>query len=728
MIGLGLGWAAPSQAQTTLYDQLEQPALQTDNPEKVTLEMMGYSDKTLRGEVQTARYPLNIPSEWELNRGGEIYLQISTLLNAGTALDSVQSTDSILEVSFNNVLLEQIALLQSGDSQIRLTIPAEAMEPSRDDGRHQLVVRLINGSYCQVGAEAEVLVKAISELTLPHEIGEPTTDLTLLPQPIIQSSFLPNRALLVVPTMPTPEELAAAMTVSAAFGHFSDGELSLLLVHETDLSATLRRDNHLIFVGMANSFTAEGGLSEVDFPVEWRNGLWEAADLAEEDGLVQMAVSPWGSTKVVLLVSGQTEVGISKAAQTIGLGSIRVGTIPNLVIVEKTAVSTVENTELPPLNQTLADAGYGVQTFTGESNDASLLTFFVPENHVTTAEAYINLVFTHSALINYERSGLIVTLNDELIGSARLSETSANLSSTRITIPQTAVRIGQNVLAFSSELEPISDCNRLDDSGVWLTIRPESTLHLPLVPGAAQIQSTTKLSQYPHPFTSGRPFAQTAFILPTSDASAQQVALAMAFQMGQNFTLPITLPRVVDADKAQPDMSEEHDLIIIGQPKSLPFLADLTNSLPVPFLANSNQLNEAYLPTVNRISSSGPTAYLELTASPEGNGRIILAVLGNSDEALILAGSALIMPNIREQLEGNFAIWDDNQLTVETIRTLSADEILVAESIQEGNIPATPVLTGYEPPSWILPTLRGSIILMILIIAYVIIATIRRRA
>lgn len=729
MISFMLVWAAPSYAQTSTKVSAAPTVQQSDNPETVSLELMGYFDKTLRGKGQTARYPLNLPAEWALTGGGEINLQINSMINAGANLipgSGTQAADSTLEISFNDVLLEQISLTQSGERLISLTIPPEALVSSREDGRHQLVVRLLNTAYCETGSEARVLIKATSTLTLPHDIVAPPTDLTKLPAPVYQPSFLPNQALLVVPKTPTSAEMSAALGVAAAFGQMSNGALSLSFVPEDGLTTALREESNLIFVGMAAHFSAETGLDEVDFPAAWQDGSWQAASLAEDDGLIQMAVSPWQGTKVVLAVSGQTETAVAKAAQSVGTGTIRVGVHSNLAIVEETAVNRMQEIELPPLDQTLADAGIDSQTFEGESNAAPLLAFSVPANHVATSEAYFDLFFTHSALINYERSGLIVTLNDELVGSVRFSEASTSLTSIRIALPSTAVHSGQNVLAFQSEMESISPCSRLNDSGVWLTIRPESTLHLPLVPGEIEMRGSSKLNQYPEPFTTERPFAQTTFILSTADA-AEKTAAAIAFQMGKDLTLPIVVPTVLYADEAEFAMIEDQDLIIIGQPEVLPIIDALAKELPVPFLAESNFLNEDFLPVSYRVSANKNEAYLELLSAPWNNDRTILAVLGNSDEAVTLAGNALINPDIRTRLEGNFAIWDENQLVVETVQPQSVDTAAASGNSALGNLPASPDLPVYQPPSWIMPTLRVSVILMALIAAYVIITAVRRR-
>ena len=726
-ISLTLTQATRLQAQSGFNQLTAQPVQQDDNPEKITLELLGFSNRTLRGESQTTRYNLNLPDEWELKAGGKINLQVNIMFN--TVSGSDQRASSILEIFFNDVLLEQMALTQSGETQLALAIPASALVSNRDDDRHQLAVHVLNEFYCETGAGARVVVKATSELTLPHDVGEPSTDLTKLPLPIYQPSFVPSQALLVVPTNPTSKELAAALTVAATFGHLSNGKIALSLTPEAELSTALRNNNHLIFVGLADNFSAKAELDKVNLPANWQNGLWEIAALSEGDGLIQMAVSPWQETKVILVVSGQTDTAVTKAAQAIGTGSVRVSSRPDMVIVKKTDINVVDTTnELPRLNQTLADAGIGIQTFDSERNDGPLLTFSVPANYVATSDAYFELFYTHSALVNYERSGLAVTLNDELIGSVRFTEESTSLASVQIVLPHTAIRTGQNQLAFESRLEPISsDCRRFTDAGVWLSIRPESTLHLPLAPGEISRVNTLKLNKYPQPFTAEWPFTETALIVPAGNAIAHKVATTMISQMGKDIPLPIAIPTVLYADAVKPEMIKEQDLLIIGQPKSLPVIDELADYLPVPFLPRSNLLNENRLPVTIQISANNNVAYLELLPAPWDEGRTILAVLGNTDDAVSLAGSALTDPDIREQLGGNFALLDDNQLAMSTIQPQSTNEILSTESAIEGDLPAALKQSVYKPPSWILPILSGSIILMVLIAIYVAIAATRRR-
>ncbi|MCB0120244.1 MAG: cellulose biosynthesis cyclic di-GMP-binding regulatory protein BcsB, partial [Anaerolineales bacterium] len=64
-----------------------------------------------------------------------------------------------------------------------------------------------------------------------------------------------------------------------------------------------------------------------------------------------------------------------------------------------------------------------------------------------------------------------------------------------------------------------------------------------------------------------------------------------------------------------------------------------------------------------RASKDYDTAgYLEILPSPQNNEHVILTVLGNKQQGLDWAASALLTPSMREQLHGNFALVNDTQI------------------------------------------------------------------
>jgi hypothetical protein len=216
----------------------------------------------------------------------------------------------------------------------------------------------------------------------------------------------------------------------------TSGRLALSLIPVGALTSSIRDGSHLIFVGGPGAF---GLLADAPLPAPLGEQGFDAADAAPNDGIVQMAVSPWNNEKVVLVVSGNAEIGVIKAGQAVSAGVHPVGEQSNLALIAEVQPDALSAGEIG-LDQTFADLGYAIETVSRIGVNAIEYRFEVPSGLIADREARLDLVFNHSALVDYERSGLVVRLNGEPIGSVRFSDESANAGQMTFNLPSSAVR------------------------------------------------------------------------------------------------------------------------------------------------------------------------------------------------------------------------------------------------------------------------------------------------
>jgi hypothetical protein len=166
-------------------------------------------------------------------------------------------------------------------------------------------------------------------------------------------------------------------------------------------------------------------------------------------------------------------------------------------------------------------------------------------------------------------------------------------------------------------------------------------------------------------------------------------------------------------------------LIVIGKSSTVPLLSQINNQLPAPFDIASDTASESNMQVIYRIPKGMSVGYLELLNSPFNAEKPILILAGNSDDGLVMAGNALLLNELRNQLTGVFAVTNGTQIaTGSASSAFSAVGTLVSPqaSVITTPFPASSKATvTLAPPSWLLPLLIISGIAILLIIGWVLV-------
>ncbi len=707
-------------------------AITVANPIVLTFEALGTPVIWMQGPFSSERLRFSLPANWMLQEGAELTL-IAHASFAGEGIPSGTLTDYIgaaLQVSFNGRSITSLPL-RSGNAVYQVKIPAAALKSTRSDGRHEISLFLDAGIDCEYGFHHTfVEISGDSSITLPYAEAAISTDLRRLPYPIFQPDLVvPRSAVLIMPDAPSADELQAVLNVMAAFGRMSNRELSLTAIPLAELTEAMRGESHLIFVGKASSFPL---LAQHSLPAPIQASRFNFSGLQDADGLLQMVPSPWNAGRTMLIVGGNSDEGVVKAAQALTTGTLLTSTRSDVSVVESvhpnlpTGIRTAEGVPLTSSDVTLAELGIDTQTVTFNSSGAGIgsiyVPFAIPPGVSPGKDAYLDLAFSNSALIDYERSGLTVYLNNTLVGSARLSEETTQGAIQRIALPLSAFRPGQNLITIDVALTPLDNCVSTGFENLWVTVFSDSRLHLPLIQATAQTVSRLRnLSDYPSPFTDDPTLGTTLFVLPEKDVQAWQTASALAYDLGGRSPGAIFNLEAVFNTVPETIRSGRH-VIVVGQPSQLPILSELAESLPASFEPGSNIALLDNQHVVYRISTDKSLGYLELLISPWDERYMVLAVLGTTPEGVTFAGNALIVSSIRNTLKGNFAVIDGMTALVADTRIGTGSGTL-AESlgpdmtIQPTPTPRVPVQpvevrTGKD----VIPALLGIVLFLIVVV------------
>ena len=706
-------------AQTLKINQNHVPVVQTDNA--FTFTDLGYEERIMVGPYDLETIFFSTPPTWQLT-SGTINLRFTTGGTfAGESLDSAGWVGGSIFVYFNQELIDTVLLSQTGETTREIQIPASALEPVTDDGRHILSF-LFDATYtCDFeDFQENLIISADSELDLQYQPKAPSVDLSTFPFPIYQpNSPITTDLTLVVPNQPSASELQAALTVSSGLGFLVDGGLDVALVSLSDLSENILTSNNIVFVGLPTEFSV---LQDIAFPIPITNGEFVINGAAQDDGIIQIAQSPWNISNVVLLISGNTDAGVIKAAQTVGTGVIVPSGREDVSVITQvnpeTSVSVLED-------RTLGDLGYANETMQGTLGQYLSYYFYASPEQAYSTGAYIDLVTSHSDLLDYERSGITLLLNDAVVGSLRYDKDSDQVETTQIKILPQVLNQGINRLEIIGDLKPVYDCYSTDIQDTWVTVSESSLIHLPNNSQQVDIGKNLNLQSFIYTFPTSENLKDLAFVLAHDDSQSWSYASKLANYLGQNGQITAVDLRVAYADSVPDEILQGRNLIVMGRALTLPIVEQLNDALPAPFESGSDNVVQPDMLVNYRVLPDVSAGYIQLLQSPWNSNLAILMVMGNTEEGVSLAGEALVNDASLNQLRGNFSIlFGDQILSVDTrLLGLNNSNVIANPTASDVVVPPTSttnILSGQETsPSgragWILPTVVVSTIVVLII-------------
>jgi hypothetical protein len=551
---------------------------------------------------------------------------------------------------------------------------------------------------------------------LPHDLIDPPVDLRLLPSPFSQNTFNQDVAIIVVPDQPTAQELQAALSISAGFGRMTFNGLLISLIPVSQATPDILASTNLIFVGKAKELPL---LKNVSLSAPITNGVFVAKDSSPTDGIIQMAISPWNKTKVVMVVGGNDDKGIVNAAKAISTGMLQVGANPGLSVVSNVqSVAPVFNPT--DVNRTFADLGYDSIVSNQVGLNVVRYRFTIPQSYTIGSDAYLDLNFSHSSLLEYQRSTIVVNLNGQPIGSVRLSDETVGQGNAKIFLPASAARPGSNVLSLDIDLEPRNNCINPLLNGLWMRIDSSSSLHLPFVPNLTSTSTLIDLAKYPSPFAFDPLMKDLAFVLSPNDPTGWNVAAQVASSLGNSTAIQLAGLEAYYADSVPEVTKQERNLIIVGKPSKLNILSELSNALPAPFEPGTDLASQKNLQIAYHVGSGMDVGYLELLSAPWNSKRAVLYVGGSSDLGVRWAGAALQFGRLRSKLSGNLAFINGEQVVVAntTVLQVPQNASTTAMPVNESPVNQSQQVV-VERPTWIVPTIfaiLGVIILLLIIL------------
>ena len=279
--------------------------------------------------------------------------------------------------------------------------------------------------------------------------------------------------------------------------------------------------------------------------------------------------------------------------------------------------------------------------------------FTIPPGMVANGDTYIDLTFNNSPQLDFSASGLTVYINgSHLIGGAVLSQQTTSTVTQRIKIPLSVLTPGGNQMKLEADLVPLTQCSSLNSSNLWISILPESILHLPLKQAPVSITPVQDLSTYPYPFANEPTLSNLLFVVSKNDPAAWNNTAQIAYWLGRQASGAIIDFALAYDGEISDQVRQSHDMIVAGLPSNLKLMTDLNKSLPASFDPGTNIAVLKGQQVTYHFPTDADLGYLELMTSPWNSGHTILLVVGSTQSGVQLSSSCPYRSGTKQPIEG----------------------------------------------------------------------------
>lgn len=582
---------AASPAPYIFQHKVHAPALSEEQTATFTLSELGFQDPiTLRGPYQEVQSIFALPPDWQIDAPVQFELKITSefqsLMEAFTTeafgID-LSARSGTLTIKWNGTRIWEGELKDNGETTVRFTAPGSLMRMGAHE--NELTISWDAAVACQYSITTLLSIDPSSRIIIPYSHREIELKLDDFPKPFYADhALVPYPIALVIPENPDEDDLSALMAVAAGLGKQSAGNAAFDIFTTDEISQEKQGSHHLMLIGRPDALQ--------DFIQNEMEAISPSLSVVQESagsGVLMIHPSPWNPARAVLIVSGADGKSLRKAGAAIAADDFLPYANSNLSIISQS-------------NDPMASAQLQIdQTLAGLTSDEDLhvealgettigIPFQVPGDLEFNPESFIELYFRHSQLINYLQSGLTLSINGKLIGTIRFSDQSAENGLARIILPPNTIRPLKNTLEITYTIVPQDLCADERSGNYWVSIFPDSYLHLPPALSATQETRNYYLDDLPNAFLKDRSLSRLALVAEPDDLPSWKFAADMAFILG-NYTDANVLEPFALFPTSYSKETSALDVIMIGTTQELPFDSGINDLLPISFNEAGNLEN-----------------------------------------------------------------------------------------------------------------------------------------
>jgi len=681
--GAGQAFASGLQQDPT---PTPQPAVQPTNLRDLTLAGQASFTFTqfeqptfiLQSPSDLWEFSASFPYRWALTGGldaSHLELRYDVIYEGdAAALTERQSDLSVLTVFVDDLLAATFTPVPGVNQVYRVPIPPGALEDPLSNN-HVFRFSYFGGDDCLNTPDTHLVIKDSSLVNL--RFSERPFDLSLarFPLPLVDDSFISDQVTMVIPDEYTDADLTAMATVSGAVGRYTFSLPKIDVVTGSQALASGLANRSAVIIGnpsqnaFLNNMIANGRLS-VRLDDEGQLVLLDGRPLEADDGVLQLTYSDQSTSYSYLVVTGNTDEAIQRAAEALARLDPTYGLRDSLAVFDR--VSPLElQTAVSPDRFTLEQLDLRRDVFYGVGAREVSVDFFLPRNWALQDGASLHLEYVHSAQLAAGNSGISVLLNGSPIGSAPVTSTVQGTHAIDIPLPQADLRPGDsNRLTFRIFTDVEQECVRRDTELAWIRLLLSSYVYLPHSPGTTAIAGLAFGDPFSYLFAEERPDS-FLMALPAEPSMEDLTNLADLSKRIGNERRPQDFEPVVTrgASTDMPGLDTYH-VVAFGLPTENPLIAAANDNLLQSFEPGTNNLQQEAAGVIYRLPADFSIGLVQVVPSPWNE----------------TMGMTVITGTTKEGMQWAFDASTDDTLWFELIGELNFVRTDLIESFRAGNL------------------------------------------
>ncbi|MEB3211482.1 MAG: cellulose biosynthesis cyclic di-GMP-binding regulatory protein BcsB, partial [Leptolyngbyaceae bacterium] len=506
-----------------------------------------------------------------------------------------------------------------------------------------------------------------SKVVLEFQPQPIALDLSLYPYPFIDTLSLdPNQISYLLPTEESEEWLTTLARFQTSVGRVA--RFQTVETQTVEEIEDLTWGDRLVIIGTP---AEQPILSELDLPFPIANEqIVDGNDqpLPGEVGVLMLTTIQDGSVPV-LVISGNSSVGVAKAAQNLVQPNAR-----DIVAGEAAIIDRVQDVPSPDprdwpgylptrnsfeLSDLTVPGGQPFQEVTvhGAKAPSVQVNFHALPDDRFSRGSTMTLHYSHSPQVNSRTSTVEVLLDNVAIGSKRLSNRNADAKKTfKVNLPGNLIQ-PNSILSVRFSLHPQESefCGRATDDQLWGRVYGDSSFDLKR--GTVVTLPNLELFKTGYPLTAPQDMSQAGIVMPENpDKADVDTLLALTQRLGKLSQSDSVQLNVYRAGAVPGDVQETRHLVTIGRRDRLP----LQNALQTEQF--SLQAGFTRFWKGNQVRALPDTeGLIRSVLSPQNSERILLALTAQTDQGLSEVQDLLNEDPLFAQLRGDTVLINSNE-------------------------------------------------------------------
>lgn len=685
------------------------------NEQTLTLsfEQMGFSALQVTSNLASASGVLitngnldfSLPYHWMLvgNEANYIDLHYSIDLVRDDSLNSsLNPALPKMEIYIDGTLLSASVPQAGSDQRIKIQIPPDVIN-QRTSNNHTLTIVYLNTGNCLQNVEYVLTVHNDSSVTFGYIEPQPVLNLIDFPRPLVNdSSLFPENVYFVFPTNVNDAELEAAATLSQAIGDKGRGGAGLNILFDTDLTLDNLPSGNLIVVGQPSTNQFLSTLyQETLLPTSISDqGMIlspSGHEISPNDGVLQ--IINYDNT-IILAVTGNSDEALVKAATALASANPSYGLSGDLSVIHDVLVEGAAN--LTPdfefNNISFGDIGIRDVSLKGIGTQIVGGTFYLPYNWKILDNPSIVVDYANSAVLSAGSSVINVELNNNLVGSIPLTDTTLGKKKSLIQLgPEQFILGGRNRLNLRVTMDDNLQCGQYNNNLAWVQIFSDGSVE---IPHESLSLNSEEMPQLTNPFyylLSSAELSKILFVRPEPITLEELNGIVqISYLLGNEQRGAGVSLSVISGSGYLPENYPDFHTILIGRPTTNSAIAMLNEQLPQPFVSGEDML----LQDVGNVKYVLPPTYsvgvVQAFVSPFNTGKGITVISGTTDEALSWSLNVMENADLVRKINGDVAfVYQEN---IESIVSSAATHKTVETVLENVTGQNVEIETGTETP------------------------------